>query len=306
MESQDGLKQFLRASRARLTPDDVGLAIVSPSTQPESVRRVQGLRREEVAQLSGVSVDYYARLEQGRTKHVSPAVLRAVARALRLNETERDYFFALVNAQTEAPPPPPLPVQRVRPSIHHLLASFTDSPAFVIGRGMQLLAMNRLAREVLFDFETVPFEQRNLARWTFLADEARQRFVGWESVASDAAAILRVDTSANPGDRFLNELIGELTVKSDEFRRKWNEHRVYECTFGSKLLEHPLAGRITITYEAFDVPGADDQKMFVYSAAPGSRSQEALNLVASWAAESGGTVKDAPIASPSDRSATRG
>lgn len=296
MDNSDELRQFLRASRARLTPEDVGLTSVYQHG-PVQARRVQGLRREEVAQLAGVSVDYYARLEQGRTKQVSASVLRAVADTLRLNDTERDYFVALVAAQV-APlhSSPVAPVQRVRPGIYRLLASLTEAPAFVVGRGTQLLAMNALAREVLFDFEAVPAEHRNLARWTFLSENARQRYADWETVASDAAAILRVDTAANPNDRFLNELIGELTVKSDDFRRMWAEHKVYECTYGSKRLTHPLAGRIDIDYEALDVPGSPDQKMFIYTASPGSKSQDALDLLASWATENS-TISGAPMRS---------
>lgn len=303
MESVDELKQFLMACRARLTPDEVGLVV--SHQHAGTGRRVKGLRREEVAQLAGVSVDYYARLEQGRTKQVSASVIRAVGDALRLNDTEREYFVALVAAPTTSHrPAPTLPVQRVRPGIHRLLASFMDAPAFVVGRGMQLLAMNKLAREVLFDAERLPAADRNLARWTFLNPDARSRYVDWDTVASDAAAILRVDTAANPNDRFLNELIGELTVKSDEFRRMWAEHKVYECTFGSKRLRHPLAGEFLVDYEALDVPGSSDQKMFVYTAAPGSASQEALNLIASWAASPDARVAlpDGDVESSADQS----
>lgn len=283
----DELKQFLRASRARLTPEAVGLATVYQHTPAGNSRRVKGLRREEVARLAGVSIDYYARLEQGRTKQVSLSILRAVADALRLNATERDYFFALVAAQINPlRATPSAPIQRVRPGIHRLLDSLADAPAFVIGRGMQILAMNPLAREVLFDFEAVPVHERNLARWIFLNGNARDRYDDWDTVAKDAAAILRVDAAASSEDRFLNELVGELSVKSEDFRRWWPEHQVYECTYGSKTLNHPLVGPIHIDYEALALSGSVGQKLFVYTASAGSSSQAALDLLASWAATS--------------------
>lgn len=283
----DELKQFLRASRARLTPETVGLASVYQHTPAGTSRRVKGLRREEVARLAGVSSDYYARLEQGRTKQVSLSILRAVADALRLNATERDFFFALVAAQIDPiRATPSAPIQRVRPGVHRLLDSLADAPAFVIGRGMQILAMNPLAREVLFDFETVPVHERNLARWIFLNANARDRYDDWETVAKDAAAILRIDAAASSEDRFLNELVGELSVKSEEFRRWWAEHQVYECTYGSKTLNHPLVGSIHVDYEALPLSGPVSQKLFVYTASAGSSSQAALDLLASWAATS--------------------
>jgi transcriptional regulator with XRE-family HTH domain len=287
MDSNDELKQFLRASRDRLSPEDVGLAAVYRHTHAGQARRVKGLRREEVAGLAGVSVDYYARLEQGRTKQVSPGILRAIAGTLRLNDTERDYFFALVAAQVEpARDAPPPPVQLVRPGVHRLLETLSASPAFVLGRGMQILAANTLAREVLFDVDVVPLRERNLARWVFLNDEARHRYADWPTVARDAAAILRIETGMRPNDRYVNELVGELSVKSQDFRHWWAQHNVYECTFGSKTLNHPLTGPIHIDYEALDVPGSSDQKIFIYTAEPGSQSQDALDLLASWAAGS--------------------
>jgi hypothetical protein len=173
-------------------------------------------------------------------------------------------------------------VQRVRSGVHSLLESMATTPAFVVGRGMSLLAMNHLARVVLFDMDAIPAKERNLARWTFLDPEARRRYVDWETVAADAAAILRMEAGTRPADRALHELVGELTVRSADFRRMWSDHHVYACTFGSKRLMHPSVGRIDIDYEAFDVPGDPDQKVFVYTAASGSASADALSLLASW------------------------
>jgi len=290
------LRDFLRASRARIRPVEAGLP-EWPGEPGRPARRVPGLRREEVAHLAGVSVDYYARLEQGRTRHVSTAVLDAVAHALALNQTERDYFFALVLAQTAHSRSTVAPTRpRVRPGVRRVLTSFSGSPAFVLGRGMQLLAMNALARALLFDLDAVPVRQRNLARWMFLSPDARERYVEWEEVASELAAVLRVDAAADPDDPELNELIGELTVKSAEFRSVWCEHRVYECTFGTKRFAHPIAGPMQLDYEALDLPGADGQRIIVYTAPEGSRSEEALNLLASWALSPQGR-KPAPIES---------
>lgn len=288
MNESHELQDFLRAARGRVQPEDVGLVPSAgggngPGAGNGRVRRVPGLRREEVAQLAGVSVDYYSRLEQGRTNQVSTAVLTAVARALRLNEIEREYFFALAS-----PPPPPLSDQtervplRVRPGIHQILDGFADSPAFVLGRGMRMLAMNRLARLVFFDFEAVPQNERNLARWTFLNPQARERYVDWEVIAAGGTANLRVEAGLNPDDRALNELIGELSVKSEDFRRLWAQHQVHQFTYGTKLLRHPEVGTMELVHEGFDIPGTADQKLFLYTAAPGSATADALRLLASW------------------------
>jgi hypothetical protein len=163
-----------------------------------------------------------------------------------------------------------------------VLASFSGSPAFVLGHGMQLLVMNDLAKALLFDMTAVSARERNLARWVFLAPEARERYVEWAEVASELAATLRVDAAADPDDRELNELIGELTVKSPEFRSMWCEHRVYECTTGTKRFNHPVAGPMQLDYQALDLPASGGQRIIVYTAAEGSRSEEALNLLTSW------------------------
>jgi transcriptional regulator with XRE-family HTH domain len=284
MIGNEEIRDFLRAIRARLRPEDVGLTAVRQPVSTAQGRRVPGLRREEVAQLAGVSVDYYARLEQGRTKQVSKPVLDAIADALRMNETEREYLFVLVDLQTQSHerPVPSVP-QRVRPSIHRMLSDVL-SPAMVLGRGMQILAMNPLARALLFDVESVPYHDRNLAKWIFLDPEARGRYVDWSVIASDAAAVLRVAAGAHPGDRFLGDLVGELTTSSPEFRCMWGEHKVSECISGVVRILHPQVGGLAFDYEALDIPGALDQQLVVYVPAEDARTAEALSLLASWTA----------------------
>jgi hypothetical protein len=151
-----------------------------------------------------------------------------------------------------------------------------------MGLGMKILAMNSLARSIFFDFTKVPARERNLARWTFLSADARSLYADWETIAAEAAAVLRADAGAHPDDRALNELVGELTVKSDDFRRLWADHNVFRCSFGSIRLTHPVTGQIKVEYEALDVPGAPDQMVVVYMAPEGSPSEEALTLLASW------------------------
>jgi hypothetical protein len=283
--SSDELRDFLRASRAKLRPEEVGLPALVGRAGSRS-RRVPGLRREEVAQLAGVSVDYYSRLEQGRTKDVSRSVLDGVADALRLNPVERDYLVALVALQTTSPMAlADTPRRTVRPSVMRTLSAFEASPAVVMGRGMQLLAMNALARSVFFDFTTVPVPERNLARWVFLDPDARVRFEDWESRASEAAAVIRADAGAHPDDPDLIRLVGELTVKSHDFRRHWADHEVFRCTWGAIRVNHPTVGPLSLDYEALAIPGAVEQNVVVYLAPEGSPSSEALLLLSSWDAK---------------------
>lgn len=283
MNGNRELSEFLRASRARLAPEEIGLPVEVLRNTP-AVRRVRGLRREEVALVAGVSVDYYTRLEQGRTRQVGRAVLNAIAEALKLNGVEREYFFGLVANQAEPlNTERPRPSNRIRPALQRVVDGSADSGAFVLGIGMRILSMNGLARELLFDVERAAARDRNLARWTFLDPAARTRYLDWEAVASDAAAILRRDAAAAPDDPDLIALIGELTIRSDDFRRMWAEHKVFACTFGTKRLFHPLTGEIRIDYEAFEVPDAPGQKLFIYTTQPGTRSHEAMQILASWA-----------------------
>jgi transcriptional regulator with XRE-family HTH domain len=272
VSGRDGLGEFLRRCRASTHPDAVGLP-VTPG------RRVQGLRREEVARLAGVSVDYYTRLEQGRHSTPSTAVLDALARALGLDAAARAHLGDLAGPGRAVERPH---VQRVRPAVHRMLDSLIDHPAFVTGRRTDVLASNALARTLLTDWQGLPPRRRNYVRWLLLDPEARERFLDWEVVAAEAVGTLRLDAGRHPQDPLLNALVGELTIGSPEFGRWWNDHRVHERTFGTKRMAHPAVGPVTVHFEALALPGDTDQTLFVYTTEPGSADQDALRLLASW------------------------
>ncbi|RJQ75625.1 XRE family transcriptional regulator [Pseudonocardiaceae bacterium YIM PH 21723] len=284
MEHNAELKEFLRSRRARLNVADLDVG------GGGGARRVPGLRREEVALLAGVSVDYYTRLEQGRPLNVSDQVLDAIARALKLDETERGYLFQIARGkpQRRRSPAPP---QRVRPGILRLLETLGETtPAFVFGRRMDALAGNRLANALLGDILTRPPRDRNLLRFTFLDETSRAFFMDWEEVAKDNLGVLRLDVARHPDDPLLAELIGELSMKSPEFRRWWADHDVRERTHGIKRYLHPLVGELELNYESLQLPGDPDQTMCVYTTEPGSPAETALQLLANWT----GTPAEAP------------
>jgi transcriptional regulator with XRE-family HTH domain len=281
MAKNPELGDFLRAYRARLRPGDVGLPPENPRRPDRAARRVAGLRREEVARLAGVSVDYYARLEQGRTGQVSASVLRAVANALHLGPTEREYFFTLAGGP-DRPAAAAITRQRVRPSIQRLLGSVTQAPAFVLGAGMQVLAANELARALFFDDGSLAAVGGNFIKWIFLTEPGRTRYVDWDDVASEATAVLRAEAGVKPKDAFLNELVGELSVKSTDFRRLWAEHKVYVCESGTKRVRHPVVGELVLDYEALPVPESGEQKLIVYVPAEHSAAADSLPLLGSW------------------------
>jgi transcriptional regulator with XRE-family HTH domain len=271
------LREFLRTRRARITPEEAGLTPV-PGT-----RRVPGLRREEVAQLAGVSVDYYVRLERGRNVNVSEAVLDAIARALRLDEDERGHLFAV--ARPARSRRRPLPPQRVRPGLYRVLEAMAEVPALIVGRRTDVLATNRLARALYTDFDALPHRERNMSRFVFLDEGARELYADWEDVARSSVAALHLYAGQHPHDPRLAELIGELSLRDPDFRRWWADHDVQRRTFGSKQFHHPVVGDLTLGYEALAVTGDPDQTLGVYTAEPGSASEEALRLLASWTSE---------------------
>ncbi|MER5796119.1 helix-turn-helix transcriptional regulator [Streptomyces sp. NPDC001980] len=288
MNHNGELGDFLRSRRARLHPEDAGAAFGG------GARRVPGLRREEVAHLAGVSTDYYARLEQGRHPHVSETVLEAVARALRLDDTERGYLFELARPRTPGRRRP-VRAPRVRQPIHQMLEALNDvSPAVVVNHRSDVLGANHLARALITDFDALPHRDRNLARYVLLHPAARDLFQDWDRVAQTFVASLRLAAGRHPDDRLLNELVGELSVKVPEFATWWAGHRVDQCAHGTRRLVHPVVGELTLSYETLALPADPDQSIVLYTAEPGSASAETLRLLASWT-----TPASAPEAAPS-------
>ncbi|AQZ69076.1 putative DNA-binding protein [[Actinomadura] parvosata subsp. kistnae] len=275
MDRSRELADFLRSRRARITPDRTGLPADGRA------RRVPGLRRDEVARLAGVSTEYYTRLEQGRAGNPSPEVTEALARALQLDPAEREHLTDLLTRPSRRAPITP---QRVRPGLHLMLQTLDHVPAFILGRRTDVLASNRLAREVLTDFEALPVPQRNLARYYLLDPEARTRTGEWERIASETVAMLRLEAGRYPDDRRLADLVGELTLRSPEFSTWWNDHRVLRRTHGSKHYHHPLVGELHFSYESLQPPGDPDQTLCVYNVEPGSPTADALRLLTSWTA----------------------
>ena len=271
--AKDELRNYLRTRRARLQPADVGL--------PHSdTRRVPGLRREEIAQLAGVSVDYYVRLEQGRGGNVSRSVLDAVARALQLDEAEHQHLIDLARPQ-HTPRRSAHRRQRVRPAVAMLLDALDLQPAFVMGDRMDVLAINSIAHNLMGGFMDVPSNERNLARFIFLDESARTIHTEWSAVAEETVAMLRLYAGAHPHDPELARLVGDLTLQSPEFVKWWSAHNVRSRAFGTKVCAHPEVGEMTLNYEALLFPGDNEQRLCVYSAEPGSASEERMRLLAS-------------------------
>ena len=277
------LRDYLRSRRARISPAAAGL--------PTSAnRRVPGLRREEVAMLAGVSVDYYIRLERGRDLNVSEAVLDAVARALRLDETERGHLFTLARRrQVRRRPTPP---QRVRPGLRRVVESMTDLPAILVGHRCDVLASNRLVRALYTDFDALPKRDRNMARYLFLDESARDLLVDWAGVARGTVAGLHLYAGNHPDDPRLAELVGELSVRSKEFRRWWADHDVTRRAAGTKTFHHPIVGEMALDYEVFHPTGDPDLLLGLYTAPAGSPAEQALRLLAGWTADLSTTDSD--------------
>ncbi|MFF4342212.1 helix-turn-helix transcriptional regulator [Kitasatospora sp. NPDC001540] len=278
MNRRADLGAFLRSRRARIRPEDAGLRGFGER------RRVPGLRREELAQLAGVSADYYTRFEQGRAENVSDAIVDAVARALRLDPVETGHLHRLVRA-TDGPLP--TPVQRVRPGLRRLMDSMPHTPAYVVGRRTDVLAWNAPMAAMMVDFAALPAERLNKAWLVFCHEELRSRFVDWEAKARDIVAYLRLDLGRHPGDPAYPALVAELSERSGEFRRLWEQQELREKTHGTYHLRHPAVGEFTVAYESLTLPGDPDQTLVTYTAEEGSPSQAALHVLAELAAPSG-------------------
>ncbi|MFK0105462.1 helix-turn-helix transcriptional regulator [Streptomyces sp. NPDC091217] len=280
MDQTGELGDFLRSRRARLRPEDAGVAF-GPGG-----RRVPGLRREEVARLAGVSTDYYARLEQGRHPHVSEAVLEGVARALRLDDTERGYLFELARPRPAGPDRHrPARIPRVRPAVHQMLDVLNDvSAALVLDHRTDVLAVNHLAKALITDFDALPYRDRNFARFVLLDPAARDLYQDWDGIAEAFVASLRLAAGRHPDDRLLGALVEELSVRVPRFASWWAGHGVDQCAHGTRLLVHPVVGELTLSYEILALPADPDLSVCLYTAEPGSASAKTLRMLAGWSA----------------------
>lgn len=279
MDNRNEIRQFLASRRARITPEQAGLPNYG------SNRRVPGLRREEVALLAGVSIDYYIRLERGNLGNVSESVLESLARALQLDEAEHAHLFDLARAAARSPRTRRAPrKQQIRPSVQFALDAITGAPAFVRNGRLDILGTNRLGRALYSGMYSDPARPVNHARFIFLNPRSHDFYPGWNRAANDTVAILRTESGRDPYDRALSDLVGELSMRSEEFRTRWAAHNVRQHYTGLKHFHHPVVGDLHLLYDAMDLSADSGLSLLVYTAEPGSASEDALRLLASWAA----------------------
>ncbi|WP_216842586.1 helix-turn-helix transcriptional regulator [Arthrobacter sp. NEB 688] len=296
MTTRNDLRDFLTTRRAKLTPDKAGLPVYGAN------RRVTGLRREEVALLAGISVEYYTRLERGSVGTVSDSVLDGIAHALQLDEAERDHLHRLV--RTLATPRAKQALRRtpaksrVRPAVQRILDQM-PMPAYLRNGRFDVLAANDLGRALyspLYE-QAGPGRTPNSARFVFLDPTAGDFFLDYNKAANDCVAFLRAEAGRDPYDKDLTDLIGELSTRSEDFRQRWAAHDVRYHRTGRKRFHHPLVGDLELDYEAFELAGDPGQRINVYTAPPDSSADQALRLLASWTLEQGPSAT-APTPTP--------
>lgn len=280
MDIRSDVREFLTTRRARLTPDRAGLPAFGGN------RRVPGLRREEVALLSGMSVDYYTRLERGDLSGVSGSVLESLARALRLDDAETAHLHDLARAASTSPvtrKPRRRPgADTLRPSIQRLLDAITEAPAIIRNQYYDYVAANRLGRALYSPVFAEPVP--NSARFAFFNPAAQDFYPDWDKVVQEFVAAMRGDAGRDPYDKRLTDLVGELSTRSQTFRTLWAAHDVRYHRTGVKLIHHPLVGDLELTYEAFELPADPGLQLSTFTAEPGSPSEDALKMLSSWAA----------------------
>jgi transcriptional regulator with XRE-family HTH domain len=282
VDNRAEVREFLISRRAKITPQQAGLPHVG-------TRRVPGLRRGEVAALAGVSIEYYSKLERGALAGVSASVLDAIARALQLDDAERAHLFNLSRAAdgTSAIMRPRRRNTKrwtPRPSLQWTLDAVTHGAAFIRNGRMDLLAANRLARALYADLYNDPRRPPNFARFAFLDSASHQFYPDWDWAADICVAILRTEAGRDPHDKDLQDLVGELSTRSEEFGRRWGFHNVRDHGTGVKTFHHHVVGDLTLAYEGLEMAAEPGLTLTVYAAEPASPSEEALALLASWAA----------------------
>lgn len=280
MDNRDEVKAFLSSRRAKITPEQAGLHSYNRN------RRVPGLRRSEVADLAGVSVEYYAQLERGNLTGVSDSVLDALARALRLDEAERAHLADLARtagptARTRRRKPP---AQQIRPSVARILDGMTGVPAMVNNARLDVVAANPLAEALFAPVFADPARPVNHARFNFLNPRARDFWLDWERAADDSVAMLRTEAGRDPYDKALTDLIGELCTRSNDFRIRWAAHDVRLHRTGLKHIRHPVVGDLHLSYDVMELPADPGLALIAFTAETGSPDDDALKLLASWTA----------------------
>ncbi|MFJ2092678.1 helix-turn-helix transcriptional regulator [Streptomyces sp. NPDC087901] len=272
--SGDELGRFLRARRNQTSPESVGL------TPGPGVRRTPGLRREELATVAGISIDYYTRIERGKETRPSPAVIDALARALHLDDDEHHHLRELaVRAARYAPEPPPPPSRAVRPHLKLLLEAMRPNPAYIVSRSMDLLAWNPGGLALYAGMADWPAKQRNLARYLFLHPTARQLFPDWDTQVRGCVARLRAEAGTNPDAPDLTSLVGELLLKSPDFARLWERYEVIGRKKIEKTFHHPQVGELTLSGQSMHLDGTPGQRLGAYTAEPGSPDHDAMLLL---------------------------
>jgi transcriptional regulator with XRE-family HTH domain len=274
------IREFLSTRRARISPEQAGLPVYGGDR-----RRVPGLRRSEVASLAGISPEYMTKLERGDATGVSDSVIDGLAHALQLDEAERAHLEDLLRTAGSTRPPRRRPArQPVRPTVQRILDSMAGAPAFVLNGRLDVLAANDLGVALYSPIFANPARPANTARFVFLDPHATEFFRDYDKAANDTVALLRAEAGRDPYDRDLSDLIGQLSTRSEEFRRRWAAHNVRIHTSGVKLLHHPIVGDLDLPFESFPLPADPSQSLLTYTAEPGSPTQDALHLLASWAA----------------------
>jgi transcriptional regulator with XRE-family HTH domain len=280
MDNRAQVREFLISRRERISPAQAGLPAYGSGN-----RRVKGLRREEVALLAGVSIDYYVRMERGNLTGASDAVLDGVANALQLDEAERDHLLDLARAaQPASPRQRRTKASGVTDGIQQILDAITDAPAWVRNARHDILAANRIARALYAPVLADPRRPANTARFVYLDPAAHDFFADWERAADDIAAMLRSEAGSNPRDKQLIELIGELSTRSEDFRVRWAAHNVRFHRTGRKRIQHPVVGSLDLNFEAMEFPAHPGLTLLTYTAAAGTPTADSLRMLASWAA----------------------